>query len=82
MAYFETPKSWSDKKRKEHESKFRAKTPDNDNIEKILFDAMNNYIMKDDKMIVHSSVAKFYSVNPRTEIEIYQFSDGKIKEPV
>ena len=72
-AYFETPTSWSDKKREDHEGCFRAKTPDVDNIEKILFDAMNDYILADDKMIVYSSVSKYYSVNPRTEIEINEF---------
>jgi len=75
-AFFETPKSWSKKKRKEHEGRFRDKTPDCDNISKILFDSMNDYILKDDKMIVHSSVTKYYSVNPRTEIEIHEFTEA------
>lgn len=75
-AYFETPKSWSDKKREEHEEWFRPKTPDVDNIEKILFDAMNKYILADDKMIVYTSVSKHYSMNPRTEIEIHEIDNG------
>ena len=69
-AYFQTPKSWSKKKQKEVEGTFRAKTPDVDNVCKILFDAMNGMIFKDDKQVVFCHISKYYSMNPRTEIEI------------
>jgi len=72
VAYFETPKSWSNKKRKEVEGTYRAKTPDVDNIEKILMDAMNGYILEDDKQIVSIETQKRYSVKPRTEITIIE----------
>lgn len=71
-AYFETPKSWSNKKRDEHEQMYRPKKPDADNVEKIIFDAMNDYIIKDDGMIVRSITEKRYSREPRTEIYIFE----------
>lgn len=69
-AFFETPKSWSDKKRKESEGKFRGKVPDCDNIEKIIFDALNKYIYKDDDLIVDQLTQKRYSIKPCTVIKI------------
>lgn len=71
-AYFQTPKSWSKKKQDEVEGLFRAKTPDVDNIFKIYSDAMNGMIFEDDKQIVFCHVSKYYSMNPRTEIEIQE----------
>ena len=70
IAYFETPKSWSKKKKREHEGQYRPKTPDADNIFKIYADAMNNYIYEDDAQIVRSVVEKRYSTEPRTVIKI------------
>lgn len=69
-AYFQTPKSWSNKKQEEVEGDYRAKNPDVDNIAKIYLDAMNGYIFEDDRQVVEILVLKFYSMNPRTEIEI------------
>lgn len=71
-AYFQTPTSWSDAKIERHEGRRRGKTPDVDNIEKIIFDALNKMIWQDDKQIVESKVRKFYSNTPRTEITIIQ----------
>ena len=70
VAFFRTPTSWSNKKKKEAEGAFRGKTPDVDNIAKIIFDALNNYIYKDDAQIVSSRVEKRYSVKPCTVIKI------------
>lgn len=70
IAYFPTPKSWSNTRIDEVEECYRAKTPDTDNIAKILYDAMNDYILADDRYIVDSRVEKCYSVHPRTEISI------------
>lgn len=69
-AYFQTPLSWSGAKQERHEGKYRPKTPDTDNIVKILFDAMNGMIWEDDKQVVSSKVDKYYSTKPRTIIRI------------
>lgn len=70
IAFFQTPTSWSGKKKDEVEGKYRGKTPDTDNIAKIVMDTMNNYIIEDDRYIVKSTVEKRYSMNPRTVIEL------------
>ena len=69
-AHFQTPKSWSKKKQKEVEGSYRPKNPDFDNISKIYSDAMNGYIYKDDRQIVHGQVVKYYSMEPKTVIII------------
>ena len=69
-AFFQTPKSWSEKKKKEAEGKFRGKTPDSDNVEKIIFDALNKYIYRDDSLIVINKTERRYSVKPCTVIRI------------
>lgn len=69
-AYFQTPTTWSKNKAYEHENEFRPKSPDCDNIAKIIMDAMNGYIYEDDRQVVSLTVYKKYSTNPRTEIEL------------
>lgn len=44
--------------------------PDNDNIEKSIFDALNGFAYKDDTQIAENHTYKFYSADPRTEVEI------------
>src|SRR5690625_5287499 len=60
-AFFQTPTSWSEKKQKEHEGQHRPKQPDCDNIEKIILDAMNGYIIQDDGQVVATHTEKRYS---------------------
>lgn len=47
-----------------------AKKPDIDNFVKAIFDAMSGVVFKDDGVIAYQLAEKFYSNNPRTEIEI------------
>jgi Holliday junction resolvase RusA-like endonuclease len=70
FAFFETPTSWSEKKRQQYEGLYRGKTPDCDNIQKIVMDALNKFLYVDDKQIVSSHTEKFYSVMPCTVIRI------------
>lgn len=44
--------------------------PDWDNIGKIVTDALNNLAYHDDKQIVEATVRKYYSDEPRVEIEL------------
>lgn len=72
VAYFAIPKSVSKKKRKLMiEEKIRpTKKPDCDNVLKIICDALNTIAYDDDKQIVEMAIRKFYSENPRVEVEI------------
>lgn len=44
--------------------------PDLDNYDKFLIDSLHNVVFEDDKRVVSISSNKYYSLNPRTEIEI------------
>ena len=72
VAYYKIPASVSNKKRQAMlEGKIRpTKTPDWDNIGKIVCDALNGIAYYDDCQIVDSSVKKFYSDTPRVEVEM------------
>jgi Holliday junction resolvase RusA-like endonuclease len=71
-AYFSIPKSASKKAfANMQEGKERpAKKPDWDNIGKIITDALNKLAYNDDSQIVTAMVEKWYSTNPRVEVEI------------
>jgi len=47
-----------------------GKKPDLDNYEKALYDSMTDIAYKDDGQIALHNVGKFYSLNPRIEVEI------------
>lgn len=70
--YKPTLKSFSKKKRESAEKgEIRPITkPDVDNYIKSVFDGLNQVIWKDDSQVVDLHVSKFYSENPRIEVEI------------
>lgn len=47
-----------------------GKKPDVDNYEKALYDSMSGIVFKDDGQIALHDVGKFYSLNPRIEVEV------------
>lgn len=53
------------------------KKPDLDNYVKAIQDAANDILYKDDGQIAVSSTQKFYSLNPRIEIEIETLEENK-----
>lgn len=67
-----TLKSFSQKKKAAAEKgEIRPITkPDVDNYIKSVFDGLNQVIWKDDSQVVDLQVSKFYSENPRIEVEI------------
>lgn len=71
-AYFSIPKSTTKKKRElmQVEEIRPTKKPDIDNLFKIVTDALNDLAYKDDSQIVTGTVEKYYSENPRVEVEI------------
>jgi Holliday junction resolvase RusA-like endonuclease len=78
-AYMYIPKSAS-KKRKAGmlTNEIRpCKTPDWDNIGKIITDALNGLAYKDDKQIVDARVIKLYGDKPRVEVVLEEIGDQK-----
>ena len=71
-AYYEIPSSASKKKRAAMlDHKIRpTKTPDVDNIFKVVADSLNGIAYRDDKQIVDGMVRKFYSDEPRVVVTI------------
>ncbi len=75
--YFPIPKST----RKKDASAMRTggirptKRPDLDNILKAVSDALNGIAYRDDSQIVGAVVQKFYSDEPRAEVEIKKIGD-------
>lgn len=49
-----------------------GKKPDWDNIGKIICDALNGIVWKDDAQIVDGRVVKLYAEHPRVEVEIWR----------
>lgn len=72
-AYMGIPRSKSRKFRvSAHKGIVRpTKKPDIDNIFKAVTDALNGVLYKDDKQIIHSRVEKYYSDEPRVEVEVF-----------
>lgn len=71
-AYFEIPKSWSNKKKqKAADGIIRPNvTPDCDNIAKSVLDSLNKVCYADDKSIQDLHIHKYYSNEPRVEVTI------------
>jgi Holliday junction resolvase RusA-like endonuclease len=71
-AYFAIPKSAPKKAREAMILGILrpVKKPDWDNVGKIISDALNKLAYHDDSQIVSASVEKWYSENPRIEVEL------------
>lgn len=53
---------------------FATKKPDEDNIKKTIYDALEKLAYNNDSQIVRSSFSKMYSESPRTEIIISEIT--------
>lgn len=75
-AFFPIPKSTSKKKQALMKERYirPCKKPDGDNILKAIADALNEIAYKDDSQIVECTVKKYYSVEPKTYVEIYMIA--------
>ena len=71
-AYYKIPKSASKKTREKifNSELLPTKRPDVDNILKCVCDALNGVAYKDDAQVVHASVHKFYSDEPKIDVYI------------
>jgi len=47
-----------------------TKKPDRDNLDKFILDCLSKVVFYDDNQVFAGLLVKFYSTNPRTEIEI------------
>ena len=61
-AYFEPPASWSKAKRAAAMGQYHTQKPDNDNIRKIILDALNGVAFADDSQVARDSGAKWWSL--------------------
>lgn len=74
--YMPIPDSYSEKKKRALEGQPHTKKPDRDNLEKGVCDAFNKIIWKDDGQVCDGPIRKFYSKDPRIEIEIELIGEG------
>lgn len=70
--YRPIPKSISNirRERKENKEILPIVRPDASNYAKGIEDALNGIVYKDDSQIVDARIRKFYSINPRVEIQV------------
>lgn len=73
-AYFKIPKSTTKKNFLLMVSQMilPTKRPDWDNIGKIICDALNDIAYHDDSQVIDGRVRKYYSEEPRVDIEIWE----------
>jgi len=78
VAFYKIPKSASHKQRTEMLSGGvrPTKTPDADNILKVVGDSLNGLAFRDDAQIVDTQIRKFYAAQPRIEVTIQQVGGG------
>ena len=69
-AYWQWPKSMSEKKRRVYGSQYFTARPDGDNIMKLLGDALNGIVWRDDAQIVTATVSKRYGLTPQTIVRV------------
>lgn len=80
MFYMPIPKSTAGKKRvlMLDGTVKHTKKPDLDNVLKFALDCMNNIVYDDDKQIYSATTAKYYAIEPRTEITLtWKEKNGK-----
>lgn len=71
-AFFEIPKSTSNKRKKQmlNDEILPTLKPDTDNIAKSVLDSLNGIAYKDDKQVVELIVYKFYDEKPYVNVTI------------
>lgn len=71
-AFYLIPKSTSQKKKQQmlKNELLPDKKPDIDNIAKIICDALNGIAYADDKQVVHLTINKYYSEQPKVVVQL------------
>lgn len=74
-AFWLYPKSMSEKKRRTYGAHFFTSRPDADNIIKLVGDALNGIVWRDDSQIVTLQVSKRYAITPQTVIRVHPLTE-------
>lgn len=74
-AFWLYPKSMSKKRRGTYGAHFFTSRPDADNIMKLIGDALNGIIWRDDAQIVTVQVSKRYAITQQTVIRIHPLTE-------
>lgn len=74
-AYWQWPKSMSQKKRRAYGSQYFTARPDSDNVMKLLGDALNGIVWRDDAQIVRMTVFKSYGLTPQTVVRVLALTE-------
>lgn len=69
-AFWPWPKSITEKRRRTYGSQYFVSRPDGDNILKLLGDALNGIVWRDDAQIVSASITKRYGLTPQTVVRV------------
>ena len=81
-AFYSIPKSTSKKRAAlMREGVIRpAKTPDFDNVAKVICDALNKIAYYDDAQIVEAAFAKFYADEPRVVVRLWKINERRQRD--
>ena len=79
VARMPIPRSWTDKKRREHFGKPADKKPDADNVAKLILDALNGLVFEDDKQVVSLTVEKIQWPYGSVSVRIFEQTEEQQK---
>lgn len=74
-AFWLYPKSMSKKRRSTYGSHFFTARPDGDNVIKLIGDALNGIVWRDDSQIVTLMVSKRYAITAQTVIRVHPLTE-------
>jgi len=69
------PKSWSKGKKIDSDRTLHSSRPDIDNLCKAILDGLNGVAFEDDGQVVCLQAWKFWSSEPKIEIEVWTYDD-------
>lgn len=77
---FPIPKSWPKWKRRDAAigKLMHTSAPDYDNLAKLVADALNGIVYKDDRQIVRAEIEKAYGPDPKTTIELVDLQTERL----
>jgi Holliday junction resolvase RusA-like endonuclease len=64
------PKSMSEKKRRQSGAHYKVSKPDADNIAKLVGDALNGIVWRDDALVARLNIQKQYGLTPATHVTV------------
>lgn len=64
------PKSMSERKRRQSGAHYKVSKPDADNIAKLVGDALNGIVWRDDALVARLNIQKQYGLTPATHVTV------------